>query len=98
MKKILVACGAGIATSTVALSKLKDILKERGLINEVKFGQTTVAEIPAMASDFDLIVTTTNFSRNVGIPIVNGLCFITNMGIDRTVDEIVNKLNLKKTS
>ncbi|MDF2910528.1 PTS sugar transporter subunit IIB [Sporolactobacillus laevolacticus] len=98
MKKILVACGAGIATSTVALSKLKDILKERGLINQVQFGQTTVAEIPNMASDYDLIVTTTNFSRNVGIPIVNGLSFIINMGIDKTVDEIVDKLELKKTS
>lgn len=31
MKKILVACGSGIATSTVARNKLEEDLQDRGI-------------------------------------------------------------------
>ena len=95
MKKILVACGAGIATSTVALQKLKAALEERGLISKVSFSQCTISEIPGTASDYDLIVTTTNFSKDVGTPIVRGLSFITNIGVNKTIEEVIEKLGLK---
>ncbi|CAI9388224.1 PTS sugar transporter subunit IIB [Niallia sp. JL1B1071] len=95
MKKILIACGAGIATSTVALNKLQDALKERGLLNQVTLHQTTVAELASKANEYDLIVTTTNFTKELNIPVVKGLSFITNVGKEKTIEEVITKLGLK---
>jgi len=94
MKKILIACGAGIATSTVALNKLQDALQEKGLLNKVTLHQTTIAELNNKANDYDLIVTTTNFTKDLNVPIVKGLSFVTNIGKEKTVEEIISKLGL----
>ncbi|HWJ80212.1 MAG TPA: PTS sugar transporter subunit IIB [Niallia sp.] len=95
MKKILIACGAGIATSTVALNKLQDALQERGLLNQVTLHQTTVAELASKANEYDLIVTTTNFTKELDVPVVKGLSFITNVGKEKTIEEVITKLGLK---
>lgn len=95
MKKILIACGAGIATSTVALNKLQDALKERGLLNQVTLHQTTVTELASKANEYDLVVTTTNFTKELNIPVVKGLSFITNVGKEKTIEEVITKLGLK---
>ncbi len=94
MKKILVACGAGIATSTVAISKLKGILTEKGMLDKVSLGQCTIAELPSKASGYDLVITTSNFTKDLGVPVVKGLSFITNIGINKTIDDIIEKLGL----
>lgn len=94
MKKIVVACGAGIATSTVAIQKLKAGFEKRGLLNQVKFIQCTVAELPGKVEGNDMIVTTAQFSQNVDIPVVSGLPFITGIGAEKLIDDIVNKLGM----
>lgn len=94
MKKIIVACGAGIATSTVAIQKLKAGFEKRGILSQVQFTQCTVAEVPMKAKGHDLIVTTAQFSQSVDIPVVSGLPFITGMGADKLIDEIVAKLGM----
>ncbi len=94
MKKIIVACGAGIATSTVALQKLKVGLQNKNLLSEVSFTQCTVAELNTKAQGHDLIVTTAQYSGDVDIPVISGLPFITGMGADKLIDEIVEILGL----
>ncbi|MBZ4663592.1 MAG: system, galactitol-specific component [Caloramator sp.] len=94
MKKILVVCGAGVATSTVAINKLKEELEKRGLLNKVTIAQATITQLPDMADNFDLIVTTSNFTQNINKPVVKGLSFITNVGKEKTVDEIIKILQL----
>ncbi|WP_373897371.1 PTS sugar transporter subunit IIB [Haloimpatiens sp. FM7315] len=95
MKKVLIACGAGIATSTVALHKLKAQLEERGLISQVSLSQCTVIELAGKAEDYDLVITTTNFSQKLPVPIVKGLSFITGIGMNKTVEEVISLLDLK---
>lgn len=58
MKKILVACGAGVCTSTVALQKLKTRMEQRGLSNQVSYGQCAVADLGMNAKNYDLVITT----------------------------------------
>lgn len=94
MKKILVVCGAGVATSTVAINKLKEELEKRGVLNKVTIAQATITQLPDMADNFDLIVTTSNFTQNINTPVVKGLSFITNIGKEKTVDEIIKILQL----
>lgn len=94
MKKILVACGTGIATSTMAAKKLEAALEARGLGKEVSINQCKVAELPFKANDYDLIVVTSRVTQDIKVPVVQGLPFLTGVGIDKTVDEIIEKLGL----
>ena len=94
MKKILVACGAGVCTSTVALQKLKGKFEDRGLIDKVKFGQCSIADLGVTAPNYDLVITTAQISEDYGVPIIFGLSFITGIGIDQIMDQIISKLGL----
>ncbi|WP_125980068.1 PTS sugar transporter subunit IIB [Loigolactobacillus iwatensis] len=97
MKKILVACGSGIATSTVARSALEEDLKNKGInMKELSFDQTSIPQIPSMASDYDLVITTAKYTEDVGVPIINGLPFLTNIGEDAVVDKIIAELGINK--
>ena len=57
VKRILVACGTGIATSTVVAYALEEGLKERGLRVETR--QCIASEVPSLAPGMDLVVATT---------------------------------------
>src|SRR5690606_25172675 len=58
MKRVLIACGTGIATSTVVADKVRKHLAANGI--EAKIDQTKVAELHRGAKGYDLIVATTN--------------------------------------
>lgn len=94
MKKIIVCCGAGIATSTVALQKLKNAFENKGLLSQVMFTQCTVAELPVKSQGHDLIVTTAQTQNNFNVPVISGLPFITGIGVDKVIDEIIKILGL----
>jgi galactitol PTS system EIIB component len=92
--KILTVCGTGIATSTVAAEKCKQLLLERGLsINAI---ECKVSEIEGKISVFQphVIVPTTIVSDNklCGIKKFPGLPFITGIGMDKAADEIAEYL------
>ncbi|MFD0898537.1 PTS sugar transporter subunit IIB [Loigolactobacillus binensis] len=96
MKKILVACGSGIATSTVARTSLEDDLKDRGInLKELSFTQTSIPQIPSIASEYDLIITTAKYTEDVGVPVINGLPFLTNIGEDAVIDKVIKALDLE---
>ena len=94
MKRIIVACGAGIATSTVALKKLQEGMEARGKADAVKFTQTSLAELPSTVSGHDLIVTTAQGGSGYGIPVISGLGLITGMGVDKIIDDVIQTLEL----
>lgn len=96
MKKVLVACGSGIATSTVARTALEDDLKDRGInLKEISFTQSSIPQIPTIAADYDLIITTAKYTEDVGVPVLNGLPFLTNIGEEAVVDKVIEALELK---
>lgn len=92
MKKILLCCGSGIATSTAAASRLKDKLEARGFAGQFTTTQCKVNEVASKAADYDVIVSTAVVSQDFGKPVVQGITFLTGIGVDKTVDEIVEKL------
>lgn len=95
MKKILVACGSGIATSTVARNKLEEDLQDRGInMSQISMNQTSIPQIPSMVSEYDIIVTTARYKEDVGVPVINGLSFLTGIGEDAAVDKIVEALEM----
>jgi len=90
MKKILVACGTAIATSTVVAQKLDEMLRARGL--EVTIDQYKASEVGSKADRYDVIVSTTEIDDARGKPLVRTLSFLTGIGIDADVDRIAKLL------
>lgn len=90
VKIILIACGTAIATSTVVAKAVEEILTERGI--EVITRQCKAAEVSSLAPNADLIVTTTPVPSDIGIPVVKTLAFITGIGKEQAIEEIIKKL------
>ncbi len=86
MKTIIVSCGTAIATSTHVALKVKELLRERGI--EVHTIQCRVPEVPALAEDADLVLTTAQVPYDLSIPVVDGLPFLTGMGLEEVIDRI----------
>ncbi len=71
MKKIIVACGSGIATSTVALSKIQTGLESKGKLKDIQFVQTSLSELPSLVEGATVIVTTAQGGDGFGVPVVS---------------------------
>lgn len=64
--KILVACGSGVATSTIAQQAVKEIAENAGI--KVKIIKATIAEVPKKQKDVDLVLTTANYRNPLEKP------------------------------
>jgi len=85
-KRILVACGTAIATSTVVAKGIEEAMAERGI--KVITRQCKAAEVKGLAYDADLIVTTTPVPKDLGVPVIQTLAFLTGIGKEEVLDEI----------
>jgi PTS system galactitol-specific IIB component len=89
-KRILVACGTAIATSTVVAKGIEEILKERGI--QVITRQCKASEVRSLAGDADLIVTTTPVPSDLGVPVIQTLAFLTGIGKEEVIEQIISEL------
>jgi PTS system galactitol-specific IIB component len=87
---IIVSCGTAIATSTHVALKLKELLAEEGLT--IHTIQCRVPEVPVYADQADMVVTTAQVPYDLDIPIINGLPFLTGLGIKEVISEIEQTL------
>jgi PTS system galactitol-specific IIB component len=91
--KIVVACGTAIATSTHVAIKIKELLEERGL--KIHTIQCRVTEVTSLAPDADLIIATAQVPFDVDVPVVDGIPFLTGIGIEEVTDKIETILTAK---
>ncbi len=92
--RILVACGSGIATSTVIANRVKDLCTDHGY--SVKVEQRKITEVEGLAPDYDLIVSSTRVPNTVKTPAVFAINYLTGMNADATdaqVLEIMQELD-----
>lgn len=85
-KRILVACGTAIATSTVVARAIEEAMSERGI--QVITRQCKATEVPGLAQGMDLIVTTTPLPGNLGVPVIQTLAFLTGIGKEAVIEQI----------
>ncbi|MEM3573783.1 MAG: PTS sugar transporter subunit IIB [Nitrososphaeria archaeon] len=88
--RILVVCGTGIATSTVVSRKIEEKLKEKGI--DVETRQCKAAEVNFNLEGVDLIITTTPISAKTNIPIIQTLAFLTGVGEDAVLKQVIDEL------
>ncbi|MCX8574238.1 MULTISPECIES: PTS galactitol transporter subunit IIB [unclassified Gilliamella] len=90
-KKIIVACGGAVATSTLAAEEIKELCKENNI--KLDLVQCRINEINTFIDDVDLICTTARMDQTFGdIPIVHGMPFVSGVGIDQLKDKILSIL------
>jgi PTS system galactitol-specific IIB component len=87
-KTVIVSCGTGIATSTVVAKSIEEACKAAGISVITK--QCKAAEIQVLIDQgADLIVTTSQMRSDPGIPVIRGLAFLTGIGKDKVLEEII---------
>lgn len=89
-KKVIVACGGAVATSTIAANKIVELCKKNGI--DVEICQIRISEIESNLPA-DLIVTTSKVKRDYGVPLLTGMPFISGVGMEKTEQEILDVLN-----
>lgn len=89
-KQVLVACGAGIATSTVVNGAIEKMAKEHDI--KVDLVQITIAEVESYVDTADLLVTTAMTKKEYPFPVINARSFLTGIGVEETKQKILEEL------
>lgn len=92
MKKILVICGAGHATSTIAVSKIEKWLEDNNLASDTKIYQSKIADELNKFDDYDVVVSTTVVPDSVKGKVINGVALLTGVGRDKVFEQIRKEL------
>jgi PTS system galactitol-specific IIB component len=94
MKKVLVACGTGSATSALVAQEIEKIFNDRGYGGRITFSTCAVAELEAMADSFDLVITTAHFGKKLPTKVILGVAFLTHVGMEPVIQEVIKSLDL----
>ena len=88
--KILIACGSGVATSTVIADRVKRLCEENGF--NVNIQQVKVVQVENMSKEYDLIVASTKIPETVTTPYVFAINYLTGVNREKTDADIIEKL------
>lgn len=80
MKKIVVACGLGVATSAQVAFKIVELLNEAGYRDQYNITQCKMADAPGLCSKDSLLVANVKAPEGVDCECINGLGFLTGIG------------------
>lgn len=90
-RKVIVACGGAVATSTLAAEEIKELCEAHGI--QVEFVQCRINEIETFMDGVHLICTTAKVDRTFGdIPLVHGMPFISGVGMETLRETILTLL------
>ncbi|WP_326932187.1 PTS sugar transporter subunit IIB [Enterococcus avium] len=89
MKKVIVACGTGMATSSMIAEKVRAVLED----NQVDYtlSQAQLSELD-MYKEADLFVTAMRVEEDYGVPMVVGTPFLVGIGEAETAAKIIEIL------
>ncbi|NLJ19036.1 PTS sugar transporter subunit IIB [Globicatella sulfidifaciens] len=93
MKKLLIMCGSGIATSTVVMKKVESWLKDNKLDKEVKITQSKIASEVNHIDDYDAVLSTTAVPDKIKNKVINGVPLLTGVGAQAVFDKLKEELN-----
>lgn len=89
-KKIIVACGGAVATSTIVAHKIEEFCKQNQV--DVEICQVRLSEIRANLDGASLIIPTGKVNEDYGVPVISGMPFIAGVGVERVEAEILQLL------
>lgn len=93
MKKILMACGTGVAV--LVTERLNNGLKERGLANTYQLVKGKLSEAEFIADQFDIVITASMIPEGLKkstTPVIDGVPLLTGVGADKVYDAVAELL------
>lgn len=91
--KVLVACGSGVATSTIAQEEIKAVAKSAGV--KIRLMKGTIAEVPLKQKDVDVVFTTANYRNPLEKPHLSVFGLVSGInkeGTKQKVAELLKKI------
>ncbi|GAA0610976.1 PTS sugar transporter subunit IIB [Virgibacillus siamensis] len=92
MKKVLVICGTGVATSTVVMEKIHDILEKGGFSGEVELHQGKINDAIHNQEDYKFIISTTIVPNGVNVDVVDAVPLLTGIDAEEVYDKVLRKI------
>ncbi|AIU71914.1 PTS galactitol transporter subunit IIB [Hafnia alvei FB1] len=89
MKKIIVACGSGVATSQTVASKVSRLLKEKNL-SDINVEVIDLKSLDTHIKDSLAYIAITKIDKEYPIPVINGIAFLTGIGMEVELQKIIN--------
>lgn len=93
MKTLLIVCGAGHATSTIAVAKVQEWLNQNKY-TDVKIYQSKLADELNKIDDYDAVISTTIVADSIKDKVINGLPLLTGVGVDQLYADVKERLGL----
>ena len=91
MKKVIVACGSGIATSHMVAKKIKGLLASRGIDADVSAAD--MSDLDDVLASADAFVPVVNTEQTYDVPTFSGVAFLTGINQDEELDRLVETLS-----
>lgn len=96
MKRIIVACGSGVATSQTVAYKVDALCKQRGIRASVE--AVDIKSLDAYLKNCDLYISITPSSgKKYQVPVISGIPFLTGVGLEAAMDEVAKVIQGSKT-
>ena len=89
MKKVIVACGTGMATSSIISEKVREILDKNNI--QYTLSQVQLSELE-MYKGADLCITSMKLQEDYGLPVVVDTPFLIGIGEDEAAQKILDIL------
>lgn len=86
--KVLVACGAGIATSTVVMKRVEDLFKKNNI--DVDIIQIKISEAKSREADAYMLITTTILPGEFKIPAIKAMAYLTGINADKVDEQVLS--------
>ena len=92
MKKILVVTGTSLHKLEAAVNYIKEYCVKKEIDAEIEGANVYTANIEDINPDVIVLIGPNNIKLD--IPVVSGLAFVTQMGMESTCDKIIEALKL----
>lgn len=94
MKKVIVACGSGVATSQTVASKVNRLLKENNVDAVVE--AVDLKSVERYMDSSVAYITITKTTKEYPIPVINGIAFLTGVGMDKELKKLIEVIKNAK--
>jgi len=91
MKKVIVACGSGVATSQTVASKVARLLKENKVNVEVE--AVDLKSVDRYMDSSVAYIAITKTTKVYPIPVINGIAFLTGIGMEAELKKLIDACN-----
>lgn len=93
MKKILIMCGTGVATSTIVKVKITKWLCEKNLENKVKLYQSKMSHEIDRLNEYDIIISAIIVPNRIKEKVIDGIPLLTGIDDEAVYQKVLEKID-----